>query len=184
MTRDIETALILSAIKTLIALWSEQLGPKFQLILGGSLVSDTFVSDGAKTIDVDLRFLVDNPDEPGLIDQVEAVTGLRYKKTNDAVADWPSGKSAAHMIEGFLEVEGIPLPLEIEGCLRNKRYVGWHRYYKEVFSEEELAEFRADKIRLRSDKSAYKKRKSQMRDECQRRAIEMGLVSPDRAPFE
>lgn len=181
--KTVETTTILAAIETLIAQWGDELGSDFQLVLGGSLVSDTFVSEGATEVDVDLRFLVNDPAEPGLVEKVETVTGLHLKKTIEA-ADWPGGKSAAFMIEGKMELPEIPLPLDIEGCLRNRRYVGWHRYYRAVFSAEELAEFRADKIRLRDEKLEYKARKSQMRDECQRRAIEMGLVSPDRAPFE
>ena len=178
-----KTSEILARVNEQIATWQAALGSDLELALGGSLVSDTFVLDGAEVIDVDVRFLVDNPEADGLVERVEAVTGLSLRKTI-TVNDWPVGQSTAHMIEGFLDIEGLPLKAEVEGCLRNRKYVGWHRYYQQVFSQDELAAFRVDKLRLRDDKRAYKARKSAMRDECQRRALAKGLVSPDRAPFE
>jgi hypothetical protein len=178
-----KTADLLRAIEVLIATWQAELGSDVAVTLGGSLVSDTFVVEGAKVIDVDVRFLVENPDAPGLIERIERVTGLRYRKTIQ-VADWPAGTSTGHMIEGFLDVPGLPLPAEVEGCLRNRRYVGWHRYYQAVFSPAELAAFRADKLLLRGDKTAYKGRKSAMIEECKTRAIAKDLISPERAPCE
>ena len=178
-----KTTEILARVQALAAEWQAALGADVKVVLGGSLVSDTFVNDGAKVVDVDIRFLVDDPEAPGLITRVEAATGLRYRKTI-AVADWPVGQSTGHMIEGILEVPGIDLPCEVEGCLRSRKYVGWHQYYQLVFSADELAAFRADKLQLRSDKAAYKARKFAMIEACKARALSNGLVPADRAPFE
>jgi hypothetical protein len=175
------TAQILGAVEALITTWQAELGSDVTVILGGSLVSDTFVAEGAKVIDVDVRFLVDDPELPGLVKKIEAVTGLAYRKTIQ-VGDWPEGSSTGHMIEGFLDIPGLDLKAEVEGCLRSRKYVGWHRYYQAVFSAAELAEFRADKLRLRGDKQAYKARKNAMRSECERRAVALGLVPSDRSP--
>ena len=177
------TAEILRAVETLIATWQAELGDEVNVILGGSLVSDTFVAEGAKVIDVDIRFLVVDPNTQGLVKKIETATGLTYRKTIQ-VGDWPQGSSIGHLIEGFLDLAGLDLTAEVEGCLRNRRYVGWHRYYKAVFSTMELAEFRADKLRLRGDKSAYKVRKDIMRSECERRATALGIVPNDRSPYE
>lgn len=174
---------MLGAVEALVATWQAKLGSDVQIVLGGSLVSDTFVIEGAKVVDVDVRFLVVDSEASGLVERIEAVTGLKYRKTIQ-VGDWPSGTSVGHMIEGFLQVHGIDLPCEVEGCLRNRKYVGWHQFYQQVFSAEELADFRAQKLSLRGDKKAYKALKSAMREECVRRAVEKGIVSPDRSPFD
>ena len=103
------------------------------------------------------------------------MTGLKYRKTI-SVADWPEGTSNGIQIEGEVTIDGVELPLDVEGCLRNDKYVGWARYYKDVLSSEELAQFKADKIRLRDDKMAYKALKQEMVEEVKKRCLEKGLV--------
>lgn len=181
-TLNLTTEVILARVEALTASWQEKLGDRVKIVLGGSLVSNTFVADGAKVIDADVRFLVRDPADPSLIAQIEQVTGLRYRKTIE-VGDWPSGKSQGHMIEEILNIDGLPLPVEMEGCLRNQNYVGWHNYYTQVFTAGELSDFCKQKLELRGDKQAYKALKSAMREECVKRAVAQGLVSPERAPF-
>jgi hypothetical protein len=168
---------VLEIVNSLIVKWQAQL-PNCQLILGGSLVSGLFVRDETTTsYDVDLRFLVDevplDPTSP-LLREVTDVTGLKYRKTIN-VEDWPSGQSKGMMVEGFVDV-GLDLPLEIEGCIRNKKYVGWARFYPVVLSPQELLEFRQQKILLRADKEAYKRLKKNMLTTVKERCIERGLV--------
>ncbi len=147
-----------AAVDALIAQWHEAL-PDVQIVLGGSLVSGLFILDAETTaIDVDVRFLAADPDAAGLVQRIEAATGLVYRKTI-TVGDWPSGESVGHMIEGAMTIPGVDLPLDIEGCLRNRAYVGWARFYQTVLTAEELASFRAQKVALRHDKGAYKSAK-------------------------
>ena len=168
---------ILSIVETLVARWQETLGDAVEVILGGSLVSGLLIMDEeTETIDMDVRFLTERPLDEDLRSHIEAVTGLRYRKTI-TVNDWPTGMSEAVMVEGFLSVDGLDLPLEVEGCIRNTRYVGWARFYKTVFSADELEEFRAAKIRLRHVKAEYKRLKTRMVEEVKKRCFEQGLVS-------
>jgi hypothetical protein len=166
---------IVAVVTSLLARWADQLGDDVEVQLGGSLVSGLFLLEGADVVDVDVRFLVDDPADPTIRRRIESVTGLSYRKTIP-VADWPSGKSEGFMIEGQLTHPELNLPLDIEGCLRNRRYVGWGRFYTLVLTADELAKFRNAKLRLRGDKSAYKALKSQMRSEVERRALAAGLV--------
>jgi hypothetical protein len=179
MSVPVTTEVILARVEALANSWQQKLGKQAKVVLGGSLVSDTFVPEGAKVIDADIRFLVKDPSDPSLIPLIEGVTGLTYRKTIE-VGDWPSGKSTAHMIEGALTVEGVPLPIEVEGCLRNESYVGWHSYYQQVFTAEELAHFRQQKRECRDEKERYKALKFAMREECVRRAVTQGLVSSEK----
>jgi hypothetical protein len=167
---------MLEKIEHLIAEWQEALGNQVQVLLGGSLVSGLFVTEGAEVIDVDVRFLVDDPQDEQIRQQIEAVTGLVYRKTIP-VADWPSGESLGVMVEGKLTHPELPLPLDVEGCIRNKAYIGWAKFYRLVLTETELADLLRRKAELRSDKKAYKAFKSEIRDEVERRAIAAGLVS-------
>lgn len=153
--------------------WQDGLGDKVQVVMGGSLISGTFVQTGNDPIDMDVRFLSDNPESA--IADVERVTGLKLRKTIQA-SNFPIGTSTAYMIEGFLNIDGKTI--EVEGSLRSKAYVGWANYYRKVFTPKELADFRADKLRLKGDKKAYKARKNQMLETAQARAIARGLV-PD-----
>lgn len=174
---------ILKKVEELLAKWQEALGKEVQIVLGGSLVSGLFIIEGSDVIDVDVRFLVDDPNDSSWIARIEKVTGLKCRKTIE-VGDWPQGKSTGVMIEGHLDHPELDVPLDCEGCLRNRKYVGWARFYPQVFSECELEEIRRKKIELRSDKKAYKAYKSDIRQTSENRALEMGLVNPDRAPFE
>ena len=89
---------MLSVIETLVAEWQKALGESVQVVLGGSLVSGLFILDEAtKCIDVDVRFLTDTPGSEELREQIEAVTGLKYRKTI-TVNDWPTGTSVGVMI--------------------------------------------------------------------------------------
>ena len=58
-----------------------------------------------------------------LISKIESITGLKYRKDIN-VSDWPNGESKGIQIEGQIKYPGIELPLDIEGCLRNDKYIG------------------------------------------------------------
>ncbi len=82
------------------AQWQIALGPSVEVVLGWSLVSGLLILDEeTRVIDVDARFLVENPQDPALCRAVEAATGLRYRKTI-TVGDWPEGQSVGVMVEG------------------------------------------------------------------------------------
>jgi hypothetical protein len=167
----------LVTVEALISQWQEALGNSVQVLLGGSLVSGLFVfDDETQVIDVDVRFLVENPEDELLRQRIEQVTSLRYRKTIP-VSDWPSGQSVGVMVEGILEIPGLTLPLEVEGCIRNPRYVGWARFYTLVLTEEELAKIRQRKAELRNDKKVYKAYKESIRQEVQRRVLEQNLLT-------
>lgn len=167
---------ILSLVSSLVATWQAALGSSVRVVLGGSLVSGLLVFDEeTKVIDVDLRFLVDDPEDEAVRREIEAITGLVYRKTV-TVGDWPSGESIGVMVEGIIKLPELPLPLDVEGCIRNPKYVGWARFYRTVLTEQELEEFRQRKVTLRHDKVAYKKMKGEMISEVQRRCIAAGLV--------
>lgn len=169
---------ILLAVQQLVAQWQDALGSAIQVVLGGSLVSGLFILDAeTKVVDVDVRFLVDNPEDEENRQRIEQVTGLKYRKTI-AVNDWPSGQSLGVMVEGMIEIPGCELPLEVEGCIRNPRYVGWARFYTTVLTDKELAEVRHRKLELRSDKKAYKAYKESVRAEVARRVMALGLLEP------
>jgi hypothetical protein len=179
--RDYKIEAITKRVHELINDWQEAL-PEIKIVLGGSLVSGLFILDGeTESVDVDLRFLVHHaPDTEAVVTQdlikkIEEVTGLKYRKTIK-VADWPDGESNGIQIEGEVTVDGVDLPLDVEGCLRNDKYVGWAQYYKEVLSPEELAHFKTEKIRLRHDKVAYKALKQEVIAEVKKRCLEKGLV--------
>jgi len=162
-------------IEKLIAKWQKAIGDRAEVVLGGSLVSGLFIYEGARVVDVDVRFLVDDPTAPGIVEIIENITGLSFRKTIQ-VNDWPTGKSLGVMVEGIITVPECPLPLEVEGCIRNRAYVGWARFYREVLTLTELAEFRQAKLDLREDKRAYKALKAFWRQEVERRALAAGLV--------
>lgn len=167
---------IRARVDGLIAEWQEKL-PEVEIALGGSLVSGLFVlDDETEVVDVDVRFLTDAPLTEDLRQKIESATGLAYRKTI-TVSDWPTGESEGVMIEGKLALPGFPLPLDVEGCLRNARYVGWGKFYREVLSPEELADFFARKKALRHDKAAYKALKQEALALVKRRCVERGLVA-------
>jgi CRISPR-associated protein Csx3 len=178
--KDYAIEAILNKVNVLIEEWQKLL-PEVDIVLGGSLVSGLLVlNENTKIIDVDLRFLtkggVSDEELQKLTEKIESVTGLKYKKTIE-VADWPGGVSEGILVEGKVEIQGIDLPLDIEGCLRNEKYIGWAKYYKQVLSEQELEQFKKEKIRLGDDKVAYKALKQRMVAEVQKRCLEKGLVS-------
>jgi CRISPR-associated protein Csx3 len=164
------------SVGEIIASWQEKL-PEVEIVLGGSLVSGLFILDEkTKVIDVDLRFLTDEPLTKELQEKIESVTGLSYRKTID-VSDWPNGQSKGYMIEGKITLPNISLPLDVEGCLRNKEYVGWGKFYKQVLTPYELASFVERKKMLREDKVAYKALKQEVLRIVMGRCIEQGLVT-------
>jgi len=168
---------ILLLVERLMAKWQEVIGESVEVVLGGSLVSGLLLLDEeTKVIDVDVRFLTDDPTNEELRRKVEEVTSLQYRKTIQ-VGDWPNGESTGIMVEGFLQLPECPLPLEVEGCIRSKKYVGWHRFYKTVLTEQELEECRQRKQELRHDKKAYKAFKAEVRKEVERRCLERGIVT-------
>lgn len=161
---------------SLVENWQQDL-PEVQVVLGGSIVSGLLIVDEqTRAIDVDVRFLVEEPTSTSIQKKIEEVTGLTYRKTI-LTDDWPQGQSQAAMVEGTLQIPSITYPLDIEGCIRNEKYVGWHQYFERVFSEEELTSIRSQKRELRHDKVEYKKMKNDILAEVKRRCVELGLVS-------
>lgn len=180
--RDYKLEAITNKVNAMVRQWQTAL-PDVEIVLGGSLVSGLFILDEkTDAVDVDLRFLSKKDISPEseeakeLIRKIEAITGLKYRKTI-TVSDWPSGSSEGIQIEGALHLDGVDLPLDVEGCLRNDRYVGWAKFYKQVLSQEELDFFKTEKIRLRDDKTEYKALKQRMIEEVQKRCLEKGLVT-------
>ena len=112
-----------------------------------------------------------------IIKKIESVTGLNYRKTI-TVADWPGGESKGVMIEGQIKLPDVSLPLDVEGCLRNTKYVGWAKFFQEVLTQDELTDFLERKKQLRGDKKAYKALKEEMRRLVVGRCVERGLVAP------
>lgn len=167
---------IKSKVDFMIAGWQKKM-PEVEIILGGSLVSGLFILDNeTKVIDVDVRFLVNHqPITEELRKRIEEVTGLKYRKSIP-VGDWPSGQSTGEMIEGIIKLPDLEFPLDIEGCLRNEKYVGWARFYQNVLNKNELEEFFERKKQLRHDKVAYKALKEEVRRKVVGRCIERGLV--------
>jgi len=166
-------------VEHLLAGWQAQLGADIGVLLGGSLVSDLLILDEeTDAIDVDVRFLIDDPTDEAIVQKVQDVTGLRYRKTIP-VTDWPQGESIGTMVEGELLLSPLSVPLEIEGCIRNKRYVGWHRFYQTVLSQQELEAIRERKANLRHDKVAYKNFKGQVLETVKERCLQQGLVTPE-----
>jgi hypothetical protein len=163
-------------IQALLASWQVELGPEIEVVLGGSLVSGLFIEEESSVIDVDVRFLHNDPSAE-VCSRIQTVTGLAFRKAI-LVQDWPHGESTGVMIEGVIKHPDYALPLEVEGCLRNRAYVGWARFYKLVLSEDELLEIRDRKrsLILAGDKKAYKAFKSEVRSEVEKRAIALGLV--------
>ncbi len=168
---------ILTVVEKMVVEWQQKLGDSVEVILGGSLVSDLFIFDEkTELIDVDVRFLTNNPEDPELRQRIEKVTGLKYRKTI-TVNDWPTGQSLGIMVEGQMSLPELPLPMDIEGCIRNPKYVGWGKFYRDVLTEKELEDFRQKKIALRHDKKAYKQMKAEVRAEVEKRCLEQGIVS-------
>ena len=180
--RDYKLEAITDKVNTMVRQWQTAL-PDVEIVLGGSLVSGLFILDKeTEAIDVDLRFLSKRDISPEseetkeLVRKIEEITGLKYRKTI-SVADWPDGSSEGIQIEGAIHIDGVDLPLDVEGCLRNDKYVGWAKFYKQVLSKEELEFFMAEKIRLRHNKTEYKALKQRIVEEIKIRCLEKGLVT-------
>ena len=159
---------LLSTANKVAADWQEKLGPDIKVVMGGSLVSRTFVPD-ERPVDMDIRFLTDNPERD--YPKVEAVTGLKLRKQRP-VEDYPSGSSTAYLVEGPLTRDGVTF--DVEAAVRTPAYVGWARFYPQVLTPEELSAFRADKARLSGNKEEYKALKARMLTEVKRRVDERG----------
>jgi hypothetical protein len=178
ITNSLRTSntLVLPRIRTMMAEWQAKLGDVVKLDLDGSILSDTFIFEGAKVIDIDLRFLVDSPDAPGLREQIEAATGLRFRKSI-TVNDWPEGTSTAHLLEGRLSIPEATIPIEVEGCLRNRYAINWHAIYLHVFTPRELHRYKNRKLSFRGDVERSKDLKIAMRLEARDRANARGLIA-------
>jgi hypothetical protein len=178
ITESIRTSntLILPRIRMMMAEWQAKLGDVVKLDLDGSILSDTFIFEGAKVIDIDLRFLADLPQAPGLREQIEAATGLRFRKSI-TVNDWPEGTSTAHLLEGQLTIPESTIPIEVEGCLRNRRAINWHAIYLHVFTPQELNRYKNRKLSFRGDVERSKDLKIAMRLEARDRATARGLIA-------
>jgi hypothetical protein len=80
--------------------WQSKLGTNVRVVMGGSLVSRTLArTDRSKPVDMDVRFLTDNPERD--YPKIEAATGLKLRKVID-VDEYPSGKSKGYLVEGPL----------------------------------------------------------------------------------
>jgi hypothetical protein len=161
---------MLSVANKVASEWQEKLGPDIKVVMGGSLVSRTYVrSRGDEPIDMDIRFLTDNPERD--YPKVEAVTGLKLKKSRP-MDNYPSGSAIGYLVEGPLTRDGITF--DVEAAVRTPAYVGWARFYPAVMTPDELAAFRADKARLKGDKEAYKALKASTLKEVVKRVEDRG----------
>jgi hypothetical protein len=161
---------MLSVANKVASEWQDRLGPDIKVVMGGSLVSRTYVrSRGDEPIDMDIRFLTDNPERD--YPKVEAVTGLKLKKSRP-MDNYPSGSATGYLVEGPLTRDGITF--DVEAAVRTPAYVGWARFYPAVMTPDELAAFRADKARLKGDKEAYKALKASVLKEVMKRVEERG----------
>lgn len=167
---NIETQAAKKWILERIAEWKSKFDPnEIEIELGGSLISGLFVYDGANKFDADVKFIVKNPEDQAILQKIQSVTGLEYKKTL-RIKELPPEKNTAVMMEKTVEVPGLSLPLDIEGCVRQGPYVNSHKLYSEYFSSEELSQIKEKKKELRGNKEEYKKYKYEVRDELMKRA--------------
>ena len=142
---------------------------EIEVELGGSLVSGLFVQDGAEKYDADVKFIVKDPQNEVILQKIQAVTGLEYRKTI-RIKELPTDKNTATMMEKTFIVPELKLPVDVEGCVRQGPYLNSHKLYTKFFSAEEMEEIRKKKKELRKDKESYKKFKYELRDELMRRA--------------
>ena len=150
--------------------WKRDFDPnEIEVELGGSLISGLFVFDGAEKFDADVKFIVKDPQDEHILQKIQSVTGLAYKKTI-RIKELPPEKNTATMLERVFVAPELALPIDVEGCVRQGPYLNSHKLYAEFFSPDELEEIRRKKKELRADKEAYKKFKYEVRDELMRRA--------------
>jgi hypothetical protein len=180
-----DTTSALAAARAMVASWQERLGDDVQVVLSGSLVSGLFVwDDETDVIDVDVKLLV--ADElvldPVMWKRIEDATGLVYRKQRPMTNEPDESLTTGVLLENRFRVEGIDIPLEVEGALRNRRYMSQAYLYPRVFSAAEMVEIVARKAALKAearisgDKDAYKAYKSTVRQEADRR-IAAGLFN-------
>jgi hypothetical protein len=176
-----DTSPALAAAESIVARWRDELGPDIQVVLGGSLCSGLFIWDqSTNAIDVDVKFLVD--ERLVLVgdthERIERVTGLTLRKQITVRNEPDESPSVGLLFEGRFDVPGIAIPLEVEGCLRNQRYVSSARLYPLVFSQTEMHEIRRTKAQLKGSGNmlAYKKYKSWIRQEADARIAAQGYV--------
>jgi cytidyltransferase-like protein len=166
---EIETQAAKKWILTKIVEWEKQFDPhEIKVELGGSLISGLFVFEGADKFDADVKFIVSNPEDQTILQKIESVTGLKYKKTL-RIKELPPEKNTAVMMENTVTVPGLSLPIDIEGCVRQGPYINSHKFYPLYFSPDELRQIKETKKALRGNKEEYKKFKYEMRDELMRR---------------
>ena len=169
----------------LAAEWQAKLPASVKVIMGGSLVSRSYVQAGDEPVDMDVRFLTENPERDYPL--IEQATGLKLRKTiqadNYAAPGEPRSQATAYMVEGPTEYNGIAF--DVEASVRNPAYVGWGNFYPKVMTNEEMARFRGGKERLKkvmqesgdkADKAAYKAFKGAVLEEVRQRAEAQGLV--------
>jgi hypothetical protein len=154
--------------------WQKKLGTDVRVVMGGSLVSRTLARTDTKPVDMDVRFLTDNPEHD--YPKIEAATGLKLRKVID-VDEYPSGKSKGYLVEGPLTTNGVTF--DVEGMVRTPSgHLGITKYYPKVMTPDELAAFRADKARLSSgegaNKADYKALKKRFLNEALRRVAALG----------
>jgi hypothetical protein len=152
--------------------WQKKLaGLGVKVVMGGSLVSGLALPSAVH--DMDVRFLYDG-DRESIVPDIEAATGLKFRKTIKIGGGDQGPESDAHMIEGKLTKDGVTF--DVEGQLRNTNYTGWAKYYPQVLSPAEMATARGKKMELRHDKKAYKAYKQDLLAEVMKRVKEKGLL--------
>lgn len=167
---NIETQAAKKWILERIEEWKRKFEPhEIEIELGGSLVSGLFVFDGADKFDADVKFIVKNPEDQAILQKIQFVTGLEYKKTI-RIKELPPEKNMAVMVEKIVVVPGLSLPIDIEGCVRQGPYINSHILYLQFFTPDELFQIKRKKKELRKDKERYKKFKYEVRDELMKRA--------------
>jgi len=171
-----------AAAESMVARWQAELGKEIEVVLSGSLCSGLFIWDQrTAAIDVDVKFLVD---EASVLananhERIERVTGLKLRKQITVRNEPDESPSVGLLFEGRFDVPGVSIPLEVDGCLRNRRYASWARLYPRVFSAAELHELRLTKAQLKAsgNQLAYKKYKAWIRQEADARIVARGLAS-------
>ena len=133
------------------------------------------VSEGIEKYDADVKFIVKNPQDQKILQKIESVTGLKYRKTL-RIRELPPGKNIATLMEKIILIPGVALSVDMEGCVRQGPYINSHKLYARLFSREELEAVKQKKRQLRNNKDAYKEFKYQTRAELIKRAVAAKLI--------
>ena len=167
---------LLAAANDLTKEWQQRVGDDIKVVLGGSLVSKTYVQHGKELPDLDVRFLTKDPERDW--PRVAEATGLKFRKAR-MFDDYPNGQSKGVLVEGPVTRNGITF--DVEAAVRSPDYVGWARFYPEVMTPREIEAYRKEKADLKSsgDKDAYKALKLRVLDEVKKRVNDWGLLSGD-----